>query len=56
MGTTTPLEAAIVAALWPHGDSCSDWNADTLQAIGEAFELHRPDLIAPDPYDLPPYV
>ena len=55
MGAPTLLEAAIVAALWPDGDSCSSWSPDTLQAIGEAFELHRPDLIPPDAYDLPPY-
>lgn len=53
---TTPLEAAIVAALWPHGDSCGDWNGDTFEAISQAFEAHRPDLFPPDAYDLPPYV
>ena len=59
MNTATQELAALVEqireALWPGGDLCHEWNADTCEAVSLAFEQHRPDLIPPDYYDREPY-
>lgn len=45
VNTNEQLLQAIADALWGEG-SDTPWNSDTIQAVADALQLQRPDLLA----------